>query len=179
MLKLLYLLLTVAARARSAAVSPGITYAFRIEDFQGHMLDLSDGSPQPFTPVQSFTPADTTNQQWALISSQDARHLWELANVGSVTILSHTTALLQKPGPALHSQIVGSNQTLFWRLASSSEGSRFTDAETGLALTAWPAGGDYPSSPRLQLTLEYADPKNKRQVFQLHCIRAWSMPGSC
>jgi hypothetical protein len=63
MLKLLYLLLTVAARARSAAVSPGITYAFRIEDFQGHMLDLSDGSPQPFTPVQSFTPANTTNQQ--------------------------------------------------------------------------------------------------------------------
>jgi hypothetical protein len=67
----------------------------------------------------------TSLLQWALISSQDARQLWELANVGSVTILSHTTALLQKPGPALHSQIVGSNQTLFWRLASSFEGSRY------------------------------------------------------
>ncbi|KAJ7871943.1 hypothetical protein B0H13DRAFT_1895593 [Mycena leptocephala] len=147
---ILYLLLTLAARARNAAVSPGITCAFRIENFQGHVLGLSDGSPQPFTPVQSFTPTNTTNQQWALISSQDVRQLWELANVGSDTILSHTTALLPKPGPALHSQIVGSNQTLFWRLASLSEGSRFTDAETGLALTAWPAGGDYPSSPGVE-----------------------------
>jgi hypothetical protein len=63
MLKILYLLLTLAARARNAAVSPGITCAFRIENFQGHVLGLSDGSPQPFTPVQSFTPTNTTNQQ--------------------------------------------------------------------------------------------------------------------
>ncbi|KAJ6556316.1 hypothetical protein B0H19DRAFT_1293364 [Mycena capillaripes] len=124
MLSLLYLLLAATSAANSAALSPRITYAFSIADFQGHMLDLTDGNPQPFTPVQSFTPANTTNQQWALISSQDARQLWEIANVGANSILSHTSALLKKPGPAIHTQIVGSNQTLFWRIAFSSEGNR-------------------------------------------------------
>ncbi|KAJ7444660.1 hypothetical protein FB451DRAFT_1413058 [Mycena latifolia] len=111
------------------------SHAFSITDFQGRMVDLTDGNPQPFTPVQSFTPANTTNQQWALISSMDARQLWEVANVGGNSILSHTTALLAKPGPAIHSQI--GNRSM----------ARFTDADTGLALTAWLAVGNYPSSP--------------------------------
>ncbi|KAJ7462471.1 hypothetical protein FB451DRAFT_1495657 [Mycena latifolia] len=109
MLSLLYLLLVVVS-ACGAVLSPRITYAFSITDFQGRMVNLTDGNPQPFTPVQSFTPANTTNQQWALISSMDARQLWEVANVGGNSILSHTTALLAKPGPAIHSQIVSSRR---------------------------------------------------------------------
>ncbi|KAJ7473293.1 hypothetical protein FB451DRAFT_1248933 [Mycena latifolia] len=171
-----YFVLTLAATTLAESLSPRLrSYAFNITDFQGHLMDLTDGNPQPFTPVQSFTPANTTNQEWALISTMDARQLFEIVNVDSNAILSHTTALLKTPGPAIHAQIVGSNQTLFWRLEDTPKGTRLLDADTGLALTAWPAAGG-PSSP---LTLEYPDPKNKRQVFRLRCVRGWSIPGPC
>ncbi|KAJ7033770.1 hypothetical protein C8F04DRAFT_1104153 [Mycena alexandri] len=175
--KLSWCLLAIATSAVSAVnLSTSITYAFTISDFQGHMLDLTNGNNHQLTPVQSFTPANTTNQQWALISTQDARQLWELFNLGSNTIMSHTTAMLKRKGTAIHAQIVGSNETLFWRLDNSPEGSRFTDASTGLALTAWSAEEGYPSSP---LTLEYASGENKRQIFHLHCMKALSIPGDC
>ncbi|KAJ7728167.1 hypothetical protein DFH07DRAFT_1066448 [Mycena maculata] len=149
-------------------LSKRISYAYSIADFQGHMIDLSDGKAQLFTPVQSFAPANTTNQQgspiWALLYSQDARELYEVANVKS-GIMSHTTALLKPPGPAIHAQI-------------KEPGAIRLLHRNGLALTAWPAGGNknYPSSP---LTLEDEDPKNKRQVFHLTCLRGWSMPAEC
>ncbi|KAJ7194422.1 hypothetical protein GGX14DRAFT_404691 [Mycena pura] len=142
-----YILLATASSATAAALSRRITYAFSISDFQGHMLDLSDGGVENYTPVQSFTPANTTNQQWALISSQDSRQLWEIHNVGSGTNMAHTTALLEKPGPAIHAQVVGGNQTTWWRMSCSSEGCRFSDADSNLALTAWPETAGYPSSP--------------------------------
>ncbi|KAJ7618832.1 hypothetical protein DFH06DRAFT_1144703 [Mycena polygramma] len=179
MLYLPYLLLALATCTPCAALAPDISYAFNITDFQGHMLDLTDGNLQPFTPVQSYAPTNTNNQEWALISSQDARQLWEIINLGSNSILSHTTAFLKlkDPAHALHTQIVGSNQTLFWRMSFSTDGvARLTDADTGLALTTWPAAESYPSSP---LTLEYADPTNERQAFRLRCIRGWSMPARC
>ncbi|KAJ6474410.1 hypothetical protein C8R47DRAFT_708800 [Mycena vitilis] len=150
MLFLSYALLTLSACTTRAALAPDISYAFNITNFQGHMVDLTDGNLQPLTPVQSYTPTNTSNQEWALISSQDARQLWEIVNLGSDSILSHTTAFLQlkDPARALHTQIVGSNQTLFWRMSFSSDGfARLMDADTGLALTAWPAVGNYPSSP--------------------------------
>ncbi|KAJ6596333.1 hypothetical protein DFH09DRAFT_1407495 [Mycena vulgaris] len=176
MLYIVYAILAVVRTACASILSPDITYAFNIVDFQGHLLDLTEGSNQLFTPVQSFTATNASNQEWALISSQDARQLFEIINVRSNTIMSHTTALLQTPGPAIHAQIVGSNQTIFWGLEDTSKGRRFIDADSKLALTAWPADAGNPSSP---LTLERNDPKNKRQVFQLHCLRGWSIPSTC
>jgi hypothetical protein len=35
---------------------------FKIKDFQGSMLDLSNGSPNSLTPVQSFTSTKTKSQ---------------------------------------------------------------------------------------------------------------------
>ncbi|KAJ7122396.1 hypothetical protein C8R44DRAFT_736086 [Mycena epipterygia] len=176
MRSLLYILVAAVSVINAARLAPRVTYVYSIADFQGHMLDLSGGDLEAFTPVQSFTAANTTNQQWVLISTQDARQLYEIVNVGgTATIMSHTTALLKTPGPAIHAQIVASNETIFWRIAFASKATRFFDADSGLGLTAWPAAGGE-SSP---LTLEYPDPKNKRQIFHLTCITGWSIPEGC
>lgn len=63
MRSLLYCLLAAVAAINAARLSPRVTYVYSIADFQGHMIDLSDGDLQDFTPVQSFTAANTTNQQ--------------------------------------------------------------------------------------------------------------------
>ncbi|KAJ7500678.1 hypothetical protein B0H11DRAFT_2275867 [Mycena galericulata] len=179
LLSSLYLLLAGAqiAFVSASKLYPRISYAWSITDFQGHMVDLANGKADLFTPIQSFKPTNTTNQHWAIIYSQDAREVYEILNVGSNTIMSHTTALLKKPGPAIHTQIVGSNLTSWWHLNFTKAGARLIDADSGLALTAWPAGPNkqYPSSP---LTLEDSDPQNKHQVFNLTCIGGWSFPGT-
>ncbi|KAJ7127274.1 hypothetical protein C8R43DRAFT_699966 [Mycena crocata] len=174
MLSAWYPLLVVACLVYTATLSSATrSYAYSIMDYQGHFLDLSDGRKDLFTPVQSFTAANTTNQEWVIINSDDARQAYDIINAGSLTVLTHTTALLNIPGPAIHAQIVGGNQTQWWRLASTGQ---LIDASSGLALTAWPATHSYPSSP---LTLEISNPKNKRQIFKLTCLYSWSFPGPC
>ncbi|KAJ7290311.1 hypothetical protein C8J57DRAFT_1705739 [Mycena rebaudengoi] len=175
MLHVLHLLITIASTVNAAVLAPRITYAWSITDFQGHLLDLAFGNTSLFTPIHSFTPTNKTNQLWAIIFSQDARQVYELVNVASNTIMTHTTALLTPPGPALHTQIVGGNLTTFWKLESAGNSTRFLDEKSGLALTAWPAAKGSASSP---LTLETSNSNNKGQLFRLKCIKGWSFPDS-
>ncbi|KAJ7127281.1 hypothetical protein C8R43DRAFT_1028216 [Mycena crocata] len=166
-----YHLLATACLAYTATLSSAtLSYANSIMDFQGHFLDLSDGRSDRFTPVQSLRAANTTNQQWVIINSDDDRHVYDIANAGSFGVsLTHSTALLDIPGPAIHAQIVGGyGKTQWWHLASTGQ---LIDADSGLAVTAWPATHGYPSSP---LTLEISDPKNKRQIFKLICLYSWN-----
>ncbi|KAJ7084593.1 hypothetical protein B0H15DRAFT_802355 [Mycena belliarum] len=175
MLPTTYLLYAAALAASALGTRPAPelrSYAYSITDFQGHRLDLVGGRAERFTP-------------WVIISSMDARQVYEVVSVAGRSVLSHTTALLTPAGPAPGTQIVGGNETLFWRLqdapdagtrergADSGDARSLLDADTGLALTAWPAAGG-PSSP---LTLEPADEKNARQVFNVTCLYSWSFPG--
>ncbi|KAJ7273831.1 hypothetical protein C8J57DRAFT_1714881 [Mycena rebaudengoi] len=175
MLHILHFLIATASTVNAAVLTPRITYAWSITDFQGNMLDLADGNASLFTPVQSFTPTNTTNQQWAVISSQDARQVYELVNVASNTVMTHTTALLTPPGPALHTQIIGGDLTTFWKLESAGNFTRFLDEKSGLALTAWPIANGSGSSP---LTLETSNSNNQGQLFIMKCIKGWSFPDS-
>ncbi|KAJ7106334.1 hypothetical protein C8R44DRAFT_745403 [Mycena epipterygia] len=126
---------------------------FKITDFQGSMLDLTNGSSSSLTPWLFIYAAHGDENEYRVVNA-----------VGS-SILSYATANSQ--GPAIHTQIVGNqNVSTNWDVVPVPKGSvNFIEKQTRLAVTAWPVGnGKSRSSP---LTLETYDAGNPRQVFKL------------
>ncbi|KAJ7027773.1 hypothetical protein C8F04DRAFT_1121300 [Mycena alexandri] len=101
----------------SLTVHAADVLTFKIADFQGNMLDLSSGSPNSLTPVQSFKNTNETRQNWKFFyAARGDENEYRVQNVAApASILSYTTADITTPGGAEHTQIVGKqNVSTFW-----------------------------------------------------------------
>ncbi|KAJ7859310.1 hypothetical protein B0H14DRAFT_2746921 [Mycena olivaceomarginata] len=129
-------------------------FTYKIRDFQGSMLDLTNACSESLTPVQSSKKTTEKSQnaifilQWMFIyAAHGDTNEYRVMNIAVPSILSYTTAPVNSTTPAgaaLHAQITGNtNVGTFWDVVFVKKNStrvNFIEKATGLAMTAWPAG---------------------------------------
>ncbi|KAJ7148045.1 hypothetical protein C8R43DRAFT_952674 [Mycena crocata] len=139
---------------------------FKIIDYQGMALDLTDGRNTTLNPVQSAASTKDKSQNWLFIyAAHGDQNEYRVVNAAGSTVLSYTTATVAGPTTALHAQIAGNqNVDTNWDvLPLASKFNSFIEKSTGLAITSWPAG----TGSNAPLTLEVYDKRNTHQMFKL------------
>ncbi|TCD68148.1 hypothetical protein EIP91_011426 [Steccherinum ochraceum] len=154
-------LINATALAATAAV-------IQIFDFQGQVVDLSQGRTGDFVAISAYEVLNNDNQFWAVVAANNG--LFQLINPTANSIMSYASApVLGTGGLILHQQVMGhsvNDANTTWFINATANGSAmFIESSSGLALSSWPLNPQN-SEVLVPLTLEEAN-GNPTQLFTI------------